>query len=82
MKKRVEDARKRLPPNVYSKELIELLFEQPYCKIQFVVDKGIAKRQTAAEYLKELEKIGILKKKKVGKENLFLNKKLYEILRN
>jgi len=62
--------------------LIELLFEQPYCKIQFVVDKGIAKRQTAAEYLKELEKIGILKKKKVGKENLFLNKKLYEILKN
>jgi len=80
--KTLENARKRLPPNVYSKELIELLFEQPYCKIQFVVNKGIAKRQTAAEYLKELEKIGILKKKKVGKENLFLNKKLYEILKN
>jgi len=80
--KTLEDARKRLPSNVYSKELIELLFEQPYCKIQFVVDKGIAKRETAAEYLKELEKIGILKKKKVGKENLFLNKKLYEILKN
>jgi len=78
----LEVARKRLPPNVYSKELIELLFEQPYCKIQFVVEKGIAKRQTAAEYLNELEKIGILKKKKVGKENLFLNKKLYEILKN
>jgi Fic family protein len=80
--KTLDNARKRLPPNVYSKELIELLFEQPYCKIQFVVDKGIAKRQTAAEYLKELERIGILKKKKVGKENLFLNKKLFEILKN
>jgi len=82
VKKTLEKAKKELPPNVYSHELIELLFEQPYCKIQFVVDKGIAKRQTAAEYLKELEKIGILKKKKVGKENLFLNKKLYEILKN
>ena len=79
--KTIEKARKELAPNVYSKELIELLFEQPYCKIQFVVDKGIAKRQTAAEYLNELEKIGILKKKKVGKENLFLNKRLYEILK-
>ncbi len=79
--KTLEDARKKLPPNVYSKDLIELLFEQPYCKIQFIVDRGIAKRQTAAEYLKQLEKIGILKKKKVGKENLFLNKKLYEILK-
>jgi len=80
--KTLENARKRLPPNVYSKELIELLFEQPYCKIQFVVDKGIAKRQTAAEYLKALEKIGIVRKKKVGKENLFLNRILYEILKN
>ena len=43
---------------VYSKELIELLFVQPYCKIKQLVDAGIAKRQTAAEYLKELEKIG------------------------
>ena len=80
--KTLDNARKRLPPNVYSKELIELLFEQPYCKIQFVVDKGIAKRQTASEYLKELERIGILRKIKVGKENLFLNKKLFEILKN
>lgn len=80
--KTLEKARKELPSQIYSKELVELLFEQPYCKIQFVVDKGIAKRQTAAKYLKELEKIGILGKEKVGKENLFLNKKLYEILKN
>ena len=77
----VEKARQNLPPNIYSKELIELLFEQPYCKVQLVVDKGIAKRQTAAVYLDKLVKIGILKKIKVGKENLFLNKKLYEILK-
>lgn len=61
--------------------LIELLFEQPYCKVQLVVDKGIAKRQTAAVYLDELVKVGVLKKSKVGKENLFLNKKLNEILK-
>ena len=80
--KTVEKARKELPSHVYSKELIELIFEQPYCKIQFIVDKGIAKRQTAAVYLNELERIRILKKKKVGKENLFLNKRLFEILKN
>jgi hypothetical protein len=33
-------------------------------------------------YLNELERIGILKKKKVGKENLFLNKRLFEVLKN
>ena len=80
--KTLEKAKKTLPSHVYSKELIELLFEQPYCKTQFVVNKAIAKRQTAAEYLKEIERIGILKRVKLGKENLFLNKKLYEILKN
>lgn len=76
----VEVAKKELPDRVYSKELIELLFEQPYCKVKFLVDRGIAKRQTAAEYLRELENIGLLKSKQVGRENLFLNTKLYELL--
>lgn len=75
-------AKENLPPRVYSKELIELLFEQPYCKVKYLVDKGIAKRQTAAEYLIELEKIGILKSQKVGVENLYLNVKLFEVLKN
>lgn len=65
---------------MYSKELIELLFAQPYCKIKFLVEQGIAKRQTAVDYLNELEKIGILKSKKVGRENLYLNVKLYDLL--
>lgn len=74
--------RKKLPKRVYSKELIELLFEQPYCKVKYLVDRGIAKRQTAADYLRELEEIGILKSKQVGRENLFLNVRLYELLVN
>jgi Fic family protein len=45
-----------------------------------LVGAGIAKRQTAAEYLRELEKIGILKAQKIGKEALYLNVKLYELL--
>lgn len=75
-------AKEKLPSRVYSKELIELLFERPYCKVKFLVDKGIAKRQTAAEYLQELERIGILKSQKVGVENLFLNVRLFEVLKN
>jgi Fic family protein len=72
--------KRKLPQRVYSMELIELLFRQPYTKVRFLVDAGIAKRQTAAEYLKELEKIGVLKSHKTGKENLYLNVKLYELL--
>lgn len=80
LEKTLEDAKKRLPDRVYSKELIELLFHQPYTKSQFLVDAGIAERKTAADYLKELEKIGILKSKKIGKENLYLNVKLFNLL--
>jgi Fic family protein len=76
----VQKAKDRLPDRVYSKELIELLFEQPYCKIKFLVDKGIAKRQTAGDYLNELEKAGILESKQSGREKLYLNTALYELL--
>jgi Fic family protein len=73
-------AKEKLPSRVYSKELIEVLFRQPYTKGKFLLDAGIAKRKTAAEYLKELEKIGVLKGEKVGKEKLYLNTSLYDLL--
>ncbi|MEX0845011.1 MAG: Fic family protein [Balneolaceae bacterium] len=76
----LEEAKEKLPGRVYSKELIELLFEQPYCKVKFLVDRGIAKRQTAADYLKELEDAGILKSKQAGREMLYLNVRLYNLL--
>lgn len=74
------EAKEKLPSRVYSKELIEVLFQQPYTKGKFLVDAGIVKRQAAAEYLKECEKVGILKLHKMGKENLYLNTKLYQLL--
>ncbi len=71
---------KQLSPKVYSKELIELLFRQPYTKGQFLVDAGIAKRQTAAAYLKELSAIGVLQPLKIGRESIYLNVRLYDLL--
>jgi Fic family protein len=76
----LEIAKENLPTRVYSKDLIELLFHQPYTKAQFLVEAGIVKRQAASDYLKKLEEIGVLSSHKVGKENLYLNKKLYDIL--
>ncbi len=76
----MEKARRELPRRVYSKELIELLFHQPYCKIAFLVDAGIASRNIASGYLKELEKVKILKKEKIGNEFIYLNIALYDLL--
>jgi Fic family protein len=80
MEETMRTAKDKLPTRVYSKELIELLFHQPYIKGETIVQAGIAERKTAATYLRELERIGVLRGQKVGKENLYLNTKLYELL--
>jgi Fic family protein len=80
MDETLEFAKKRLPDKVYSKELIELLFQQLYTKVKFLVEADIARRQTASVYLKELEKIGTLKSQKIGREILYLNVKLFKLL--
>jgi len=67
-------------PKVYSKELIELIFQQPYCKIAFVVDVGIAKRKTASAYLQELERIGILAGERRGRQVIYRHPALLEVL--
>lgn len=68
-------------PKIYRKELVELLFEQPYSKIEYVVDKLNVERKAASRYLKELENIGLLESQKIGRETIYLNKKLIEILK-
>lgn len=67
-------------PAVYSRELVELVFSQPYCRIANLVEFGLAKRQTASVYLKQLANIGILKELKVGREKLFIHPKLIKLL--
>ncbi len=67
-------------PKIYSWELVELLFQQPYCRIGNLVDSGIAKRQTASVYLKQLCEIGVLKEIKRGRENIFVHPKYIELL--
>lgn len=68
--------------DIYKKELVETLYEQPYCNSSYLEDKLGVVRQTASTYLKKLEEIGVLKFEKVGKENLYLNVDLVNILRN
>jgi Fic family protein len=70
---------KRLP-KIYTWELVELLFKQPYCRIGNLVDNGIAKRQTASVYLKQLCDLGVLREVKSGRENIFVHPKYIELL--
>jgi Fic family protein len=67
-------------PKTYSWELVEALFKQPYCRINNLVSAGVAKRQTASVYLKQLADIGVLKEVKSGRETLFVHPKYIELL--
>ncbi len=67
-------------PKTYSWELVEVLFKQPYCRINNLVDAGIAKRQTASVYLKQLCETGVLSELKSGRETLFVHPKYIELL--
>ena len=67
-------------PKIYSRELVDELFAQPYCRIQNLVDAGIAKRQTASRYLKLLVDLGVLEERISGREKLFVNPVLLTLL--
>lgn len=73
---------KKILPKVYSKDLIEILFRLPYTKRQHLIDENIGSLKTVGNYLIALEEKGFLKSEKVGKEKLYLNPKLLEILEN
>lgn len=72
----VQDVR----PNIYKKELVEVIFNQPYCRISHLVDAKIAERQTASHYLKELSNIGVLRERTKGREKIFEHPRLWEML--
>ena len=67
-------------PKIYSRELLDVIFEQPYCRIANLVDAGIAGRQAASRYLKAFVSIGVLREQAFGKEKLFVHPKLMTLL--
>lgn len=67
---------------IYTRELVDTIFEQPYSRIANLVDKNIAKRQAASAYLKKLVEIGVLNELPLGKEKLFLHPKLLQLLQD
>lgn len=64
----------------YSRELIDVVFSQPYTRISHVEQAGIAKRNAASVYLRDLESLGILTSVRVGRERLFFNPGLMKAL--
>jgi Fic family protein len=79
MAETMEYVREKLP-KIYTYELIQALFAQPYCRIENLVERGVAKRQTASLYLKQLVEIGVLEEMSSGREKLYINTRLLQEL--
>lgn len=69
-------------PKVYSKDLVEVIFKLPYTKRQNLIDIDLGTPKTVGNYLIALEEKGFLKSVRVGKEKLYLNPSLMDILEN
>lgn len=69
-------------PKIYSQDLINNLFRHPYTKIDFVTDELNVSRPTAMSYLNQLVEGGMLEKLKIGRENFYVNRELFNLISN
>ncbi len=73
------DIRNRLP-KLYSQDLLNNLFRHPYTKIEFIEHELGVSRPTASKYLEQLTGAGVLRKKRMGKTNFYINELLFTLL--
>lgn len=57
-----------------------MIFEQPYCRINNLLERDIARRQTVSSYLQQLCEIGVLEDIRAGREKLFVHPKLVRLM--
>ena len=67
-------------PGLYSYELVQLIFQHPYCRINDVTALMQVRRQAASRYLKELTSLKILRELDFGREKLFVHPNLIALL--
>jgi Fic family protein len=67
-------------PRAYSRELVEVIFTQPYCRIENLTELGLGTRHTVSAYLKQLVSIGVLTEEKVWRDKVFINRKYLDLL--
>ncbi|RNI17977.1 Fic family protein [Flexivirga caeni] len=61
-------------------ELLAVMFEQPYTRIRTVVDRCGVSRPTATKWLEALVDAGLLADTKIGRDRLFVNRELTDLL--
>ena len=66
-------------PKIYSQDLLNNLFRNPYTRIEFVAtDLGVS-RKTASKYLDQLAEKTLVEEVKSGRNNYYINRKLVDL---
>ena len=76
----ISDRARSVTPGGRDARFLAILFEQPYCRINTVVERCEVSRQTASGWLRGLVAAGLLNEVKVGRELLFLNHEFLAVL--
>ena len=67
-------------PKIYSQDLLYNLFRHPYTKIEYMMkDLGMS-RNTIVRYLEALQQLDLVEKRKIGRDNYYLNKAFLSLL--
>jgi len=67
-------------PKLYSQDLLNNLFKYPYTKIEYLQHDLEISRNTAIRYLEALAKKELVKKQKIGRDNFYINLRLFNLL--
>ena len=68
-------------PKIHSKELVNLIFTEFYTRISSVENELNVTRKTASNYLNELAETNILTVEVRGKDKIFINRRLIELMK-
>lgn len=76
----IADRARAATPGGRDARFLDVLFEQPYCRIGTVTERCQVSRQTASAWLHALVAAGLMEDVKVGRDVLFVNREFLDVL--
>lgn len=76
----IADQARTATPGGRDAQFLTVLFEQPYCRISTVVERCVVSRQTASIWLQSLVDAGLLRELRAGRDLVFVNLELLDVL--
>lgn len=80
LRDRQRDILRDVLPSGGNADLLDVLFEQPYCRMRNVMERCGVSRQTARTWLTALVDAGILSENRFGRELVFINTEYLKLL--